>query len=467
MPFFQLRSLAGSVWPQLPAPGVSLVWAAYQELDRTQWFSPAELEELQLRQIRALLGHCFHNVPYYQRLLAESGLADRPIESLADFRRLPRLTRELYQAHFADLQARRLPAGVVAASKGSFTSGTNGVPIQVLKTNVESLWWNAFLLRDLEWSGQDPRGRLATIRLLAMSRDQLPRALEGMSSPAWNKLFQVLLEGGPAFAMDIRQHPQRQLEWLRSVRPNFLVTMPSNLELLAGLVEESGERLPDLKTIQAIGEPLTHATRERIEAGFGVPVTNLYSTTESGYIASSCPAGHGLHVQSENVLVEVLDADDRPCLPGQTGRLVFTTLHNFLTPFLRYEIMDEVTLAPGACPCGRGLPLWTHVEGRRHPSLQLPDGRRKSSMGITLGIRQVGGVHQFQIIQRAVEHVLLRVVPDRTWQPELAERMRQAVRDEFESPIRVDVELSEFLERPAGGKLKIVVIEMEDGVRSV
>jgi phenylacetate-CoA ligase len=130
-------------------------------------------------------------------------------------------------------------------------------------------------------------------------------------------------------------------------------------------------------------------------------------------------------------------------------------------PFIRYDIVDDVTLAPAPCPCGRGLPLWTRVDGRRHPMLHLPDGRRKASLGITRGVRVVGGVHQFQIIQRAVDHVVLRVVPDLTWTPDHVQRMQQAVIDEFETPIRVDVEQKSFLERPRGGKLKIVVNEIE------
>src|SRR5437867_4107173 len=106
MAFFQLRSPSGTAWPAVPSAEASQVWTAYQELDRTQWLSPAELEESQLKQLRALLLHCFHQVPYYQRLLSDAGLANRPIDSLADLRRLPFLTRDLYQANFADLEAR-------------------------------------------------------------------------------------------------------------------------------------------------------------------------------------------------------------------------------------------------------------------------------------------------------------------------------------------------------------------------
>lgn len=459
-PFFQLRPPVGTVWPAVPIPEMSQVWAAYRELDRTQWLSPDELELGQLQQVRLLVQHCAEHVPYYRRVLSEAGVLSRPLESLSDFRQLPFLTRELYQRHAAELHATQLPAGMKEVSS-DYTSGTSGVPIMVRKTNRDGLWWNAFYLRDLEWSGIDPRGRLAAIRLLAKSPEQLQRLLLGSSSKVWGQLGQYLIENGPAFGMDIRQDPRLQLEWIERIQPNYLLSMPSNLDFLAGLLRESGRRIPELKAIQAIGESLPLDVRQRIETAFGVPVKNLYSTTEAGYMASPCPLGDGLHVHAENVLTEVLDADHRPCQPGQTGRLVITSLTNFVNPFLRYEMLDEVTLGLGSCPCGRGLPLWQHVEGRRHPLFFLPDGRRHSSMGVNIGVRKIGGCHQFQIIQREVDHFIVRIVPDKTWTPDHAEQIRSVIHREFESPVRVDVETHNFLERPAGGKLKLVVVELE------
>ena len=458
--FFHLRSPSGTAWPPIPQPEVAQVWAAYGQIERTQWLRPDKLAALQLSQLRVLLSHCFSRVPYYRRIMAEAGFSERPIESLAELSRLPLLTRALYQEHADELRAQSLPPAMVETWDG-YTSGTNGIPIHVRKTDRDGLWWNAFFLRDLQWAGLDPRGRLASIRLLTTDREKLPRALEGGVSPYWTKVSGSLLETGPSHAMDIRQDPRRQLEWLREVSPQYLISLSSNLEYLADLMEESGQRLPELKIIQAVGESLPASSRRKIESGFGVPVRNLYSSMEGGYMASSCPSGAGLHVHAENIIAEVLDAEDRPCLPGQTGRLVFTSLHSFLCPFIRYDILDEVTLSTEPCPCGRGLALWTAVDGRRHPLLHLPDGRRKSSMGITLGIRQVGGMRQFQIVQKAADLVLLRVVPSRSWRPENQQLMQRVLRDELGPAVRVEVEQKEWLERPPGGKLKIVVNELE------
>jgi phenylacetate-CoA ligase len=319
-------------------------------------------------------------------------------------------------------------------------------------TNVSQLWWFACYLRDLEWAGLDPRGTLAAVRYFKTSGEAGRQALEGVRLPCWNDVLAQLVENGPSFGMDVHQEPRRQLAWLRRVDPDYLLSFPSNLEFLAGLVAESGGRLPRLRAIQAIAETLTDDARERIEAAFGVPVRNTYSCAEAGYLASPCPAGHGLHVHAENVYLEVLDDAGDPVPPGGTGRVVLTTLHNFLTPFVRYEVMDRATVAPGPCPCGRGLPLLSGVLGKSHPVLQLPDGTWQNSSRLAVGMRKIGGFYQFRIVQSATDHYVVRVVPNPDWSTGHAKRVTALVHDFCRRPVRVDVATADRIDLRPGGK---------------
>jgi phenylacetate-CoA ligase len=455
---------AGSFWQLVPspAPQAAAVFAAYQELDRAQWRDPAQIERHQLAALDTLLAHCARHVPYYQRLLGELGLYPRrdPL-SWEEFRRLPILTRQEYQTHVQEIRARVLPEGMVAGEP-ILTSGTTGVPLRIAPTNRTAFWWHAHYLRDLEWAGLDPRGRLAVIRVFAKKPEELPALLAGVSRPYRNKILRGLCESGPLFAMDIRQDPRRQLAWLREVRPHYLISPASNLEFLAGLVAESGHPLENLCAVQIYGEAMSPRTRARIEAGLGVPVKNLYSSTEAGYMASGCPQGDGLHQHAENFIAEVLDPENRPCQPGQTGRLVITTLHNYLGPFIRYDIGDDVTLGDGPCPCGRGLPLWKHVDGGKwRPLLRLPDGRRKSSMGLVSEVHGLEGIHQFQIVQPAIDRIIVRIAPAQGWGPDSATRLAAIVRAHTEGLLDVEVEERAYLERPAGGKFRPVLVEVE------
>src|SRR6516164_1040169 len=103
MSFFQLRTLPGCDWPPLADAAIAQVWVAFLELERTQWLSPAELEQRQLEQVRTLLAHCITNVPYYRAVLPQTGITPGAIQTMADFRRIPLLPRQTVQEQAAAL----------------------------------------------------------------------------------------------------------------------------------------------------------------------------------------------------------------------------------------------------------------------------------------------------------------------------------------------------------------------------
>ena len=105
--------------------------------------------------------------------------------------------------------------------------------------------------------------------------------------------------------------------------------------------------------------------------------------------------------------MEIVDDDGGPCRPGEVGRVVVTTLHNFATPLLRYELGDFAEVGE-ACPCGRGLPVLNRVLGRQRNMLTLPDGDqrwpniRDPSEFASAGGPALPPLQQFQVIQRSL-----------------------------------------------------------------
>lgn len=454
MSIFKFKSPTGITWPPLVRSGTLL--NAYQSVNNTQWLSSKEIEDNQIRQLNTLLKHCYDNSPFYRMAIDKSGLAGPSVSSLEEFRKIPTLSRLEYQNYFNFIKIDRLPEGFRANKEPIFTSGTTGVPISVYKTNIDEIWWQALAMRDLEWRQMDPTKTVGAIKLMATSKEKMEQALRGVQTPAW--IPTDLFDSSPAYAVDIRLEPNAQLNWLKHINPNYLISLPSNLDVLSNIVRENDLKFSNLELIQVIGETLLPEVKSNIESAFGVPVRNLYSSNECGYMASECPEGHGMHVCSESIIAEVLNDDNEPCGPGETGRLVVTSLSNFVTPFVRYEILDYVTLADGPCPCGRGLPLWKQIKGRMHPMLYLRNGTRKASTGIMLGLRQIGGVHQFQVIQKSVDHFIANVVPNKEWTAKKGNAIIKCIQDEVESDVRVELCSYNHLDR-ANGKLKIIVVE--------
>jgi hypothetical protein len=99
------------------------------------------------------------------------------------------------------------------------------------------------------------------------------------------------------------------------------------------------------------------------------------------------------------------------------------------------------------------------MEGKARPHFKLPGGRRKHSSELVHAITDIGGHHQHQVIQKAVDLVIVRIVPNREWDSAHGQRLVESVRAFFEAPIAVELELRERLELSAAGKLRSMVCE--------
>ena len=199
--------------------------------------------------------------------------------------------------------------------------------------------------------------------------------------------------------------------------PAYLLTHPTIAHRLADHCREHGVRLPRLKQVITISENLKPDVRHAVQEAWGVPLVDIYSTREIGYIALQCPDHNHYHVQSEHVLVEILDEDGQPCAPGEVGKLLVTSLHNLAMPLIRYDIGDYVEVGP-ACPCGRGLPVIQRVLGRTQNMLVMPSGERRwpllSSANIATMLELAPGIRQYQFVQKSPDLIELRLAVRQT-----------------------------------------------------
>src|SRR5690606_18382780 len=76
--------------------------------------------------------------------------------------------------------------------------------------------------------------------------------------------------------------------------------------------------------------------RNLIERSLGCKVTNRYGCEEVGLIASECEKHEGLHINMDDLYVEVLRDDGTPAAPGEPGKIILTDLSNRGMPLIRY-----------------------------------------------------------------------------------------------------------------------------------
>lgn len=448
VPIWDYRStVPGATWPAIPSQEAANLLALQFQFEQTQWLPSERLIELQFRQLDALLCHAYSTVPYYRerwRGLYDSGVPLTP----EHFSRLPLLTRSELQAHFDALRSTSVPPGHGPVTEIR-TSGSTGQPVRVLKTGFCQLMWLAIVLREHCWFKRNLGGKLASIRM---------GVTEG-EADGWGPATDAVARTGRSATLPIRTDVDTQLQWLERQQPDYLLTYPSNLmELVRGSIAR-GIRLLRLREVRTMGEILTDDLRDWVQRAWGVPITDSYSSHEVGYIALQCPEHEYYHVQSEAVLVEILDEEGHACAPGEVGRVVVSDLHNFALPLVRYEIGDYAEVGP-PCGCRRGLPVLTRIAGRTRNMLVLADGRR---FWPPLGSRKfvdVVPVLQAQFVQKEYDLIEVRLVVADPLTGEQEDRLRQFILPGLPSGIRLTFRYCDRIPRGAGGKFEDFVSEV-------
>ncbi len=436
-------------WPAVPPrPGQELLSLLFQ-FEQTQWWHPQRLEAMQFRQLRGVLRFARRQVPYYQRRLAQLERIGKLDWEL--WRQLPLLTRADIQEADQSLIAKTTPKGH-GRMIDITTSGSSGSPVRVKGNRVTGLFFRALNVRNHLWHRRDFQGLFCSIRFLKSGGAKAP---DGRDSTYWSFVFPT----APSAVLNVFSSLDEQLDWLQRKQPAYLLTYPSNLEHLIRRMQERELELPTLRDAGTFGEAVGVPLRELCRESLGVPLIDMYSSMEFGMLALQCPLHEHYHVQSENVLLEVLNDFDQPCQPGEVGRVVATCLNNFATPLIRYDIGDLAEVGE-PCDCGRGLPVLKRVIGRVRNMLVMPDGSKRWPGVFISNLRDVVPVRQMQFVQQTVHDLLVRLVVPRAVTAEEEEALRQRVGEMLGEHFGITFEYLDHIPRLPGGKYADFICEV-------
>ncbi len=437
------------------------VGAILFQLERSQWWPAEMLWRHQAAQLRLLAAHARRTVPFYRERLADLDMEADDDRFRDAWLRLPILSRQDVQAAGDDLISADLPESHGVAGD-IFTSGSTGKPVRAIRSQLWQLFWSAVTVRDHLWHRRDFSGTLAVIRDSAAGKAPYP---DGKRADNWGRSTMALFRTGPCVSLNVTTPVDLQVEWLTRADPDYLLTHPSIVERLAGHCLATGTRLPRLRQVETIAEALRPRVRELCAEAWGVPVADMYSTRETGYVALQCPDSEAYHVQAETMLVEVLDGSGRPCQPGEVGTVVVTPLHNFAMPLIRYELGDVAEVGP-PCTCGRGLPVLTRILGRRQNMLVMPTGEERWPMLSSGDIRtltSLAPVGRYQFVQRGLDLIALRLTTHRALKPDETAALQKWVQQKFGYPFNVVVETVEALQAGPSGKFEDFISEVAGG----
>ena len=436
----------------------------FRELQRTQHASAEQLRRLQEHKLRRLLRSAAEHCPFYKRRFSRASLdVNDPQLSLDDLGRLTPLTREQIRAHLEEIVWHACPGG----AKLYHTGGSSGEPLKFYVDRFRNAADAAARLRARAWWSirpGDPEILLWGAPIELHANDRLRQSRDALLNQSILSAFDMTAESMDAY-----------LQAIRSRRPVCLYGYASSLALLARHARQRGWHLPSSARLRAVfvtGEVLLEHDRKAIRSAFGVPVVNEYGSRDGGLIAFACQAGN-LHVQAENIIVELLDPDGRPVAPGEVGEVTVTHLEAFAMPLIRYRVGDLARLATGdspgrggVCACSLASPALAEVRGRVTDQILCRDGnrlRRMHALSLIYVLREADGLTQFRITQPSLDRLDVAVVANERFTPQVQCTVEQRLRQRMGDNVAIEIRRCDHIAATPSGKHACVISHVKTG----
>jgi len=422
--------------------------STYKFLQKSQWWSAAEIEAYQLQRLKTLMTHAYANVPYYHAAFNERGLVPSDIRDLTDLERLPILTKETARENMDALKARNIAAHDLEFVGTSATTGmTFGFYYEKGTSRAREL---GFVRSAWARVGYRFTDKCATLRGGLVSS-------HGATKIDQKKLFGRMLALSSVL-MTAESLP-RYIQLIRKFKPRHIWGFPSSISMLAHFMHDNDvEHFSTVKSILCGSETLFEWQRKLLEDVFQCRVFSWYGQSEQVAFASECEVSQLYHVSPEYGIFELVDTADRPITEaGKVGEIVATGFNNAATPFIRYRTGDLAQYADATCECGRHHALLSRIEGRANEFVVGRTGREipvtafRVNRG-TLFTSDFDLVRQFQFFQDKPGELILNIVPGKDYGKRVSGQMFAALKEQLGGEVDLEVRLVNHIPRTEAGK---------------
>lgn len=423
------------------------VLSRYRAYQHQQWDDVDTFRARQDKKLAMLLHHAADHVPFYRSRIDGDLRQEIDSDPRKVLGRMPILTKGDLRASVAEMY--------VDMGRGTFrnsSGGSTGQPVVLYQDADYQASSLASTLLLYEWAGMN-RGDSHAL-LWGAERDLVQGGL------GFRRILADFI-GNRITLNAFRMSPDRMRDYVAKInrfKPACIEGYAECLYQFAQFIDRNHLQVVAPKTIVSSAGTLFPAMRQQIEATFQTVVFDRYGSREVGNMAAECDRHEGLHVFGETCIVEVVNNEGESVQEGEEGEVLVTNLTNFTMPLIRYQIGDRAVLGKSRCSCGRPYPLLAKIAGRSGASIATEDGGVVSPEFFIhlIGVmHNDGSIGKFQVVQEALDHLVIRLVPASgadlaTWphRDALVRNVRKVVGERC----RVEIRFEEDIEPTATGK---------------
>ncbi len=416
---------------------------------------PEAIFDLQNKRLMHMLRYAYENVPFYKKKFKEANIEPDDIRGPQDMHKVPFTVKNDLRDHY--------PYGILAVPRESIvrfhaSSGTTGIPTVVGYTRRDLDTWSRLMAR--------------TIACPGVMKGDIMQNVYGYGLFTGGLGFHYGAELlGVSVIPTSTGNTKRQLKILKDMKASVLACTPSYaLYLSEAAVDEGYNPKEDFNLKYGLfgAEAWSEEARKKIQDNLGLGAYDCYGLSElyGPGVAMECQHQNGLHIWTDEFLVETIDPETGEVLDaGRRGELVFTMLTREAMPLLRYRTRDMATLSYEECECGRYHPRIMRVSGRSDDMLIVGGVNVFPSQieEVLFRIQGLGDQYQIFVDRKKLDRMTIKVEldPDAAEDKNLdRENLVKIITDELVSiiVIKPKIELLEpkAIERTVGKAVRVV-----------
>ena len=402
-----------------------------------------ELKQLQWRKLQSVINCAYKNVPFYRKRFDDYGLKPSDIRSASDMLRIPILSKDEFRNAGNNILAKGHQHFKL---KKSTTSGSTGQP-----TNAYFTLTDWFILKYLlKFRSKIICGFLPIIHKVAIVSSQPENQVKKDNSKIINKILR-------RYYVSINQNIEQHIKVYRKFKPHVLYGTVSYLNELKDYLKRNkicGLKLTLIFTSGEIHGPLE---QNDIEAAFGCPSYDIYGSTELKEVAWECPHKIGYHVNIDAYYVEFVNRDGHVG-EHEEGRIIISSLSNQAMPLIRYDLGDRGMYTNTPCKSKINFPLIRSIKGRTVDYFILSNNRRIAPFTLIVALHNCAShaIRQFQIIQKSINSVVVKVVPNEQFSKDVEKQLLKTYHQILGEDVSAQIEVVETIERDGSNKYQIV-----------
>jgi len=431
----------------LPLSDIITGYSIYRKLhflNTSQYWSREQVDNYQNEKLRNLIQHACQNVPFYRELFFDLRIKPEDIQTKTDLKKLPIITKEeLKRNKEKHLAVNLRKKDLILKS----SSGSTGEPFQFYSTKHAESFIKAVVLRARYWMGYKLGDRY--VKLSMNPRSSLIKKIQDKAN---NSLY--------LSSNQLTQKSFRKIaNYLTEFDPVFICGYPVPLLFLSEQIYKSNSKYfgKSLVSINTSGSTLNEEVRKKIENIFGIKIFDSYSC-EGGTTFDQCETVTNYHPAEEYAISEFITDKYTLSDAESSVRHITTDLHNYASPFIRYDTQDY--LVPGEqkpCSCGRQFLNIKKIKGRDSDILVTPSGKYLIVENFVAYFEWISEVDQIQIVQEELDKIVINLVVNKAFNRVIKSKILSDWIDYIGKDVKVNIEVLDEIKLTPTGKRRTVI----------